>query len=271
MDCLLPNPFLIGTGQTMVDMAIILYKRAHQGQIMAISRRGILPLAHGSFETYPSFFHEMENSTKLCDLFKIVRNNIKQAEAIGIDPRAVIDSLRPYTQKIWMGLSSVEKSRFMRHVFRYWEIIRSRIPPESHVIVQTMRSAGQLEIIAGQVFDMEEMENGLKVHYIPRGGGKSQAITAGRVINCTGPETDYRMIEQPLVKNLLGRGLIRPGPAMIGMDALPGGAVLSRDGSASDILFTLGSTMKGVMWEVVAVPEIRVQAEELASRLLKEE
>jgi uncharacterized NAD(P)/FAD-binding protein YdhS len=40
------------------------------------------------------------------------------------------------------------------------------------------------------------------------------------------------------------------------------------DGTVSDVLFTLGSTMKGVLWEVLAVPEIRVQAEALAHHLL---
>ncbi|MGB9275778.1 MAG: hypothetical protein WCC08_11140, partial [Terrimicrobiaceae bacterium] len=33
-------------------------------------------------------------------------------------------------------------------------------------------------------------------------------------------------------------------------------------------LSTLGSSMKGVLWEVLAVPEIRVQAERLARLLL---
>jgi uncharacterized NAD(P)/FAD-binding protein YdhS len=33
-------------------------------------------------------------------------------------------------------------------------------------------------------------------------------------------------------------------------------------------MYTLGSTMRGVLWEVLAVPEIRVQAEQLALRLI---
>jgi uncharacterized NAD(P)/FAD-binding protein YdhS len=88
------------------------------------------------------------------------------------------------------------------------------------------------------------------------------------VLNCIGPEADYGRVEQPLVRNLLRRGLLRPGPARIGMDALPDGAIVGRDGVASGVLYTLGSTMKGVLWEVLAVPEIRVQAEQLARRLL---
>ena len=64
------------------------------------------------------------------------------------------------------------------------------------------------------------------------------------------------------------RGLIRPGPAHLGVDALLNGAIIGQNGAASDVLYTLGSSMRGVLWEVLAVPEIRVQAERLARLLL---
>jgi len=92
--------------------------------------------------------------------------------------------------------------------------------------------------------------------------------TAALVINTMGPESDYRRIGQPLVVNLQRRGLMRPGPAFLGIDALPNGALIGRDGEASTVLYTLGSTMRGVLWEVLAVPEIRVQAECLAQMIL---
>jgi uncharacterized NAD(P)/FAD-binding protein YdhS len=71
------------------------------------------------------------------------------------------------------------------------------------------------------------------------------------------------------VRNLLRRGLIRPGPAHIGLDATPAGAIMGRGGAPSGHLFTLGPIMKGVLWEVLAVPEIRVQAQRLATQLLE--
>ena len=66
----------------------------------------------------------------------------------------------------------------------------------------------------------------------------------------------------------MARGLIRPGPANLGIEALPNGAIIGRDGAASVVLYTLGPTMRGVLWEVIAVPEIRVQAERLAHLLI---
>ena len=133
LDCLSRRDtvFLIGTGQTTVDLAVALHRRAHEGRIIALSRRGLLPLAHRGFDPYESFFEEIEESKTILDTFRIVCKHLDRAESMGIDKRAVIDSLRPDTQTIWLGLVEDEKRRFLRHLFRYWEIIRSRIPPES--------------------------------------------------------------------------------------------------------------------------------------------
>ena len=84
-----------GTGQTKIDLALALDRRGHKGRIVAISRRGLLPLAHRGFESYPSFFKEMEGSTNLLNIFRVVRKHLARAESNGIDARSVIDSLRP--------------------------------------------------------------------------------------------------------------------------------------------------------------------------------
>ena len=54
LDCLSRRDtvFLIGTGQTTVDLAVALHRRAHEGRIIALSRRGLLPLAHRGFDPY---------------------------------------------------------------------------------------------------------------------------------------------------------------------------------------------------------------------------
>lgn len=262
---------LIGTGQTTIDLALALDRRGHEGRIVAISRRGLLPLAHRGFETYPSFFPEIEGSTSLLDIFRVVRRHVARAESVGLDARAVIDSLRPDTQRLWMHLPVAEKRRFMRHLFRHWEIIRSRIPPENEAFVQAMRAAGRLDVVAGRICDLVDVGGAVEVHYTPRGkhGDRGTVVErADRVINCIGPETDYDKVDDPLLRRLFDRGLARPGPANLGFDALPDGSVIGRDGVPSRVLHTLGSTMRGVLWEVLAVPDIRVQADLLARNLL---
>lgn len=257
----------IGTGQTMVDLALVLFDRRHEGTMTAISRRGLLPLAHSEGEaSYPSFFAEIEGATSIRHVVATVREHVRLAEATSVDPRAVIDSMREDTQALWAGMPEVEKRRFMRHVFRYWERIRSRIPPRSERTIEKMRGHGQLRVIAGRVRDIVETGTGMEVRYTPRWGSGTRAEAAALVVSCVGPETDYRRIRAPLVRNLLRRGLIRPGLADIGMATDLDGAILDAEGVPSDVLFTLGSTMKGLVWEALAVPDIRAQAEALAER-----
>lgn len=262
------NVILIGSGQTAVDLVVALYRRRHEGRIVAVSRHGLLPLAHRGFQPYPSFFPEIKDSKRILDIFRIVRKHLNRAKAMGIDERTVIDSLRPDTQTLWLGIPTDEKRRFLRHLFRYWEIIRSRIPSESEAIIATMRDSGQFNVIAGQIHDFVEAGEALEVHYTPQGLTKNEVERAALAINCIGPESNYSKVDHPLVRNLMQRGLIRPGPANLGVDALPNGAIIGCDGASSDVLYTLGSTMRGVLWEVIAVPEIRVQAERLADLLM---
>jgi uncharacterized NAD(P)/FAD-binding protein YdhS len=261
----------IGTGQTMIDLSLMLHQRGHQGRIIGISRRGLLPMAHQPSDPYPSFFEEIRDSESLVHIFSVVRRHIEQAKSMGIPPQAVIDSLRPDTQALWHNLPESEKSRFLRHVFRYWERIRSRIPPESKNVIDKLRAAGQLRIVAGRIYDIVDTGHDVQVHYVPRRRSGYEAITAGLVVNCIGPESDYRRIDHPLVKSLMRRGLIRPGPANLGIAALRDGEVVSKAGDPSGVLYTLGSTMKGLLWEVLAVPDIRLQAENLARLLLRSE
>ena len=131
-----------------------------------------------------------------------------------------------------------------------------------------MRDSGQFTVIAGRIRDFVERDAALEVHYIPRRRTTDEVDRAVLVINCIGPESNYGEVDHPLVRNLMKRGLIRPGPANLGIDAQPNGAIIGRDGASSDVLYTLGSTMRGVLWEVIAVPDIRVQAERLAHQLI---
>ena len=80
---------------------------------------------------------------------------------------------------------------------------------------------------------------------------------------------DYRASRENLVKDLLARGLARPGPLGLGFDAEPDGALIGADGRPSTTLFTLGPPLKGRDWETTAVPEVREQALALAKRLTR--
>ena len=93
-------------------------------------------------------------------------------------------------------------------------------------------------------------------------------MKVAKVINCTGPRSDYSKYQHPLLINLLARGLIDHDPLALGINATPEGQVLAYRGGPVAWLYTLGAPLKGVLWECTAVPEIRTQAKSLATRLL---
>ena len=94
------------------------------------------------------------------------------------------------------------------------------------------------------------------------------ALRVAKVINCTGPRTDYSKYQHPLLINLLAAGLIGHDPLALGIDALPSGEVRRHGGAPTGWLFTIGAPLKATLWESTAVPEIRAQAGQLAGRLL---
>jgi len=54
----------------------------------------------------------------------------------------------------------------------------------------------------------------------------------------------------------------------LGVEANPDGRILQKDGKPSSQLFTLGTLLKGKLWESTAVPELRMQTKKLAELLL---
>jgi len=260
--------FFIGTGQTMVDLATGLYRRNHQGKMFAISRRGVLPMSQKNVEPYPSFYDEIKDYAEILPIFQTVRKHIKLAVKKGMDPRAVIDSLRSHTIDIWMKFPPQEKKKFLSHVFRYWEIIRSRIPPSGEKIINELIEKGQLEVLTGRMVDIQRSGNTFQVEYIDRNSKREKVQQANFVVNCIGPNTDFEKIEYGLIKNLIDSKTICCDPAHLGINALPDGNILTADNKPSDKMFTLGPTLKGIVWESLATPEIRGQAEYLSRVLI---
>jgi uncharacterized NAD(P)/FAD-binding protein YdhS len=193
---------------------------------------------------------------------------VKQAAFQGYDWRPVLDSLRPLTPVLWRALTAEEQQRFLRHLRPYWEIHRHRIAPEVAEVITRMQQAQQLLIHAGCLQACHEQADGVTVIYRPRYSGASRTLQVSRVINCTGPECDYRKLQHPLIVNLLRAGLIRPDPLALGLEVSPAGALVNAAGIASPLLYTLGPPRKGCLWETTAVPEIREQAKAMAQYLL---
>ena len=259
------NVLIIGTGLTGIDVILSLYNNRHRGKIYALSTHGLLPTVHAPANIYPSFQAEIETKTTIRELLKTVHQNIKNAQANGGNWRAVIDSLRPFTQQTWFRLPLAEKRRFMRHLQRRWDVARHRMPPECFEILQSLQASNQLEILRGKIRRIEPMSDAhFQINF-----GKDSQIIADRIINCTGSQSNYAKIDQPLVKSLIARGDIKPDALLMGLDTTPEGEIINQRGEISDVLYTFATAQKGVLWECTAMPDIRGQAKQLAIRLLE--
>ena len=256
---------IIGTGLTMVDVVMKLAHSAHTGKIYALSTRGLIPAVHKLGDTYPSFADELVPMTRITDLLKSVRRHIKTAGEQNIDWRAVIDSLRPVTQQLWQNLPISEKRYFMQHLSRYWNVARHRMPAEAAAVLDKLRENGRLEIRKGRLQKIESTD-GFDVEYLA--DSTSHSLKAHAIINCIGSESNFRKLDSQLVSTLFERGYIRSDALNFGIDALPNGSVVGQNGENSDVTFTLGTALKGTLWETTAIPEIRTQARQLAHLLL---
>ena len=260
---------IVGTGLSMVDVTMQLYKLRHKGVINAISTRGQLPAVHKLGHTYPAFYDEIKGKTRVTDILKAVRAHSKKADADGSDWRAVIDSLRPVTQQIWLDLPLAEKKYFMQHLSRYWNVARHRMAPEAALIIDELRGTGQLQILKGRLQKITWEDGiGFDVRYATI--GLDQYVHADVVINCIGSESRFDQLDSQLVKNLMTAGMIQCDDLRFGLDATPDGHLKGTDGQPGDMLYTLGTALKGVLWESTAIPEIRVQARDLAQKLISE-
>lgn len=259
---------IVGAGLTAVDLILELQSRGHRGVIHALSRRGLRPQEHQPGPAYPAFLANETPPATIRGLVRRIRAEIKAAEARGVGWRAVLDAIRPITPALWAALSWEERARFMRHVRPYWEGHRHRVAPAVGARIEALRAAGQVRFYAGRLDKLVEIPGGAEARFRRRGTTEFMTVRVGRVINCTGPRSDYSKYQHPLLINLLARGLIGHDPLALGLNATAAGEVINYKGEVVSWLWTLGAPLKGVLWECTAVPEIRAQAKAIAVRLI---
>ncbi|HEX3101228.1 MAG TPA: FAD/NAD(P)-binding protein, partial [Pyrinomonadaceae bacterium] len=195
--------FIVGTGLSMVDVALHFHKAGHGGKIYAISTRGLLPTRHELGYTYPAFAEELKQMTRVTDMLKAVRRHIENAEADSSNWRAVIDSLRPATQELWLNLPLAEKRYFMQHLSRYWNVARHRMPAEAGDILDEMLADGRLEILKGRLKDIKYESGKFNIVYATI--DEEHRVTADTLVNCIGSESNFSRIDSQFVANLVER------------------------------------------------------------------
>ncbi|WP_375398539.1 FAD/NAD(P)-binding protein [uncultured Sphingomonas sp.] len=251
---------ILGTGLTMVDVALLLDAKGFAGRMIALSRRGLLPHAH----TGPGAPWISIRDRPVTTLSDLVRRLRTRSEVIGW--RSVIDELRPFTQDMWRAASAQERARFIRHLRPWWDIHRHRLAPQVAERIAALQASGRLRIVAGKTGAAVERPDGVALAWRPRGRENWRTLVVQRIINCTGPQGDLGRANELVLRRLVERGTIRPDAGRLGIDVDAQMRTIGAEGRASDRLFALGPMTRGAFWEIVAVPDIRTQAWTLARR-----
>lgn len=252
---------LLGTGLTAVDVALQLDAEGFRGRIVALSRRGLRPRRHR--DGMPPVAGETElPGVPLSWALRQVR---RRAAEDGW--RGAVDRFRPMTQRLWAASSAEERARFLRHLRPFWDVHRHRLAPAVADRIDAMVAEGRLRFVAGKIAAAESDGEAVSLRWRPRHADATEAMRVARIVNCTGPQGDLTRTDDPLLRALTTGGRIRPDPLRLGIEVDADARVIAADGTPDEQLSCIGPMTRGGLWEVVAVPDIRRQAWDLARRL----
>jgi uncharacterized NAD(P)/FAD-binding protein YdhS len=249
---------ILGTSLTMVDVALSLRSAGHEGRIVALSRRGKIPLGQ-ELERAPAFEPDKLPQPKVRSIARWLRRHSAK-----VGWRAAVDSLRPHSHGLWQSLPIEEKSRFLRFGRPWWDIHRHRIAPQISKQMRELIEQGRLEVLAGRLEEVHSTDEGVEVTIRRRGqdsAGPPQRFAY--IFNCTGPLGDVRRTEDPLLRQLLDDASVEPDELAIGLS-------VDERSRAGERVWALGTLTKGRYWEIIAVPDIRVQAAAVADDIATE-
>src|ERR1700683_1052854 len=186
---------VLGTGLTMLDVAITV-TAAHPGTtVHAVSRHALLPREHrcppgapfAPVPRKPAALGPGILARGPVSLPALIRNVRAAAADVPDDWQCVVDSLRPHVAGLWQALTLEDKRVFLRSVARYWEVHRHRVPPATAGRIGRLRSTGRLAVRQGRVIAVTEAPGGLRVRI--EQDGRTAEIAAGWRVNAPRPAT----------------------------------------------------------------------------------
>jgi uncharacterized NAD(P)/FAD-binding protein YdhS len=255
---------LVGSGLTMVDQVLSLARRGHREKITALSHHGLLPTAHRAVNVFSVADADVPFGAELSVITKWVRRLVLDLNQDGSDWRLVIDALRPHTQKLWRNMTLAQRSRFLRHLRAYWDVLRHRMAPEVEEEINALREAGRLEIVAGRIESATANAGDIMVAIRKRGADSIFKSTFGRVIDCRGASTDFGQSHDELIGALLARGTACLDPLGIGLLVSDDYSLVNCSSRKTTRIRVVGPLARATFWECTAIPDIRAQCAHLA-------
>lgn len=258
---------IVGAGLTMIDALVSLRQAGHRGPVRVFSRHGLLPHPRRQPPAWADFLAAQPQVRTPRQLSMALREQCRLAAAQGVDWQAPLDTVRPHVARLWSQASDFQRRQFVRHLRPWWETHHHRSPPQGAALLADWQRTGRLSIEAACVQGVAATGQGVALTIRRRGQASPCTVHATALINSSGIEYDWRRVDKPLPRQLLQRGLVRPGPLALGIDASADGAVRDESGMPSTVLFAMGPPLRGLWWESTSVNDVAAQAKALAAHL----
>ncbi len=125
-----PRVLLVGTGLTMIDIALAISERRPDVRMTAISRHGLLPQPHENPTHQAASKFDATALLGRGPLSERLRRFRAQVVASGGDWRAALQQVREVMPALWRAAPRRLRRRFLRHLRAQWDVHRHRVPAD---------------------------------------------------------------------------------------------------------------------------------------------
>jgi len=279
---------IIGTRLTAIDYLLHLRKGCgHSGKILFFSRTGQFPKENPGERLEPKWerleqllFPELANTDGSAAAVESVVASISLEEiarrfrvaVCGVDGddgsvwQGRFDAIRPYTNVIWKTRSSADRTLFLSKLRCEFEIHRHRVAPNVLCYVESLFANGTASHVVGHIDRVARSDD--RTLEVTMDDGERHSVNW--LINCTGPDADYRdaAVGSDLIRSLRDQNAITPEPHGIAMIVDGATGQTATLGCGAGLLFAVGPPRRGLEWETIALKEIRQQSEALAKHIV---
>jgi len=261
---------LLDTGLTCLDFIWELYLRNYKGEIVLLSRRGLLPMSHDlriKADACHGFLANLRSAVKH------IRSSAKSS-----DIRAVVDGIRPQTQRMWQNFNLKEKKRFLSKFRPYWDVIRHRAAPSLLNALKDLKQQHKLRIVRGKINDISVQESlnpnqptartkrlSISINESNKG---IRNIIVDYLINCTGPR-NISANSSPLINSIITQKHALLDELSLGLATDSAGRIYDPT-NVHNKLYAIGPIRKGMSWENTAIPELRLESYNLAKTIIED-
>ena len=290
----------LGAGLSALDSLIIAEKGGFRGQHTVLSRRGLAVQSRADVEPWPDFLRYDPAAPSLRALVRQIQQQRHEIRARGESWQRLVAAIRPHVPALWSAASDRDRRRFLGRLRSYWEssLHRSAGAPlawqtavaeqgrfahhAGHIESVSLRDDGRFDITwrpaalahghggqretdparsADSVASADSADAVNRVDQVDQLDQKRRTVVADRVVNCLGFEFDWHKVDDPLVRQLLVRGLVSAHRSGFGISVTADDhAVIGADGEVQPGLHAVGHALRGLIWESNAIPEHVPQA-----------